>query len=164
MLEFAIKLKSPVVIRYPKGSEGKNKIETKTEIQLGKSEKINDGQDLTIIAIGKMVDRAIEISKILKEQNINVDLINARFLKPLDEEAILNSVIKTKKVITIEDNIIKGGLGSSIEELIIENNLKEIKLKKFGYPDEFIQHGNIEELEKIYKLDTNSIIEEIKKL
>ena len=164
MLEFAINLKAPVVIRYPKGSEGKNKVETETEIQLGKAEKINDGQDLTIVAIGKMVDRAIEISKILKEQNINVDLINARFLKPLDEETILNSIIKTKKVITIEDNIIKGGLGSSIEEVIIKNNIKDIKFKKFGYPDKFIQHGNIEELEKIYKLDTNSIIEEIKKL
>ena len=164
MLEFAINLKAPVVIRYPKGSEGKNKVETETEIQLGKAEKINDGQDLTIVAIGKMVDRAIEISKILKEQNINVDLINARFLKPLDEETILNSIIKTKKVITIEDNIIKGGLGSSIEEVIIKNNIKDIKFKKFGYPDKFIQHGNIEELEEIYKLDTNSIIEEIKKL
>ncbi len=164
MLEFAINLKAPVVIRYPKGSEGKNKVEKETEIQLGKAEKINDGQDLTIVAIGKMVDRAIEISKILKEQNINVDLINARFLKPLDEETILNSIIKTKKVITIEDNIIKGGLGSNIEELIIQNNIKDIKFKKFGYPDKFIQHGNIEEIEKIYKLDTNSIIEEIKKL
>lgn len=161
MLEFAINLKSPVVIRYPKGSEGKNKIELDNKIELGQAELLQEGNDLTIIAIGKMVDRAIEVSRILSEKNINVELINARFLKPLDSKLILNSIMKTKKVITIEDNIITGALGSTVEELIVQNNLQNITLKKMGYPDKFIQHGNVEELEKLYKLDTDNIVEEI---
>lgn len=164
MLEFAINLNSPVVIRYPKGSEGKIKFNQNNEIQLGKSEKLQEGTDLTIIAIGKMVDRAKQVADILEKNNKKVELINARFLKPLDNKTILNSINKTKKVITIEDNIITGGLGSNVEELIVQNNLQDIKFKKFGYPDKFIQHGNIEEIEKIYKLDINSIIEEINKL
>ncbi len=163
MIEFALNLNRPVVIRYPKGSEGKEKFEEQ-KIELGKSEVIQNGNDLTIIAIGKMVDRAKKVTDILSKDNIKVELINARFLKPLDEEQILKSINKTKKVITIEDNIIVGGLGSAVEEIIVKNNLENIKFKKLGYPDEFIQHGSIEELEKIYRLDTNSIIDEIKKL
>ena len=164
MLEFAVNLKSPVVIRYPKGSEGQNKVDLENKIELGKAELLKEGTDITIIAIGKMVDRVVEVSKVLKQKNINVELINARFLKPIDEKAILKSILKTKKVITIEDNIIQGGLGSTVEEIIIKNNLLDIKIKKMGYPDEFIRHGSIEELEAIYKLDVNSIIEEINKL
>lgn len=103
MLEFAINLKRPVAIRYPRGGEGKVKFDNCDKINLGKAEVIKKGTDLTIIAIGKMVERAVEVSNLLEKDNVNAEIINARFLKPLDKEIILSSVRKTKKAITIED-------------------------------------------------------------
>ena len=110
MLEYAINLKKPVAIRYPRGGEGKIKFDNCKKIELGKAEIIKEGTDITIIAIGKMVQRAMEVAQLLKNENINVEIINARFLKPLDKNTILKSIEKTKKVITIEDGILKGGL------------------------------------------------------
>ena len=110
MLEFSINLNKPAAIRYPRGGEGKIKFNKCDEIVLGKSEIIKNGEKLSIIAIGKMVERAIEVSDLLEKQGINAEVINARFLKPFDKETILKSVSKTKKVITIEDGILKGGL------------------------------------------------------
>ena len=157
MLEVGVNLGKPVVIRYPKGSEGKNKFNKCEDIILGKSEIIKEGKDISIIAIGKMVDRAIDISNKLEENNIDAEIINIRFLKPLDKETIINSINKTKKVITIEDNITLGGLSSSIKELIIDNCIKDVKLKTFGYPNKFIKHGTIEQKEEKYGLDAQSI-------
>lgn len=162
MLEFSISLNKPVVIRYPRGGEGTIKFEKHNKIELGKSELLKEGKDLTIIAIGKMVQKSIQIANKLKDDNIDVEIINARFLKPLDEENILKSIVKTKNVITIEDNIIKNGLGTSVKELIIDNNLEDIKVKSYGYPDKFIQHGTVEELEDIYGLSVDKIIKDIK--
>ncbi len=110
MLEYAVNLEKPVVIRYPRGGEGKNKFQTHEKIRKGKAELLQEGNDLTIVSIGKMVDRAVTISSILGENGINAEVINARFLKPIDENMIMNSIKKTRKVVTIEDNIIKGGL------------------------------------------------------
>ena len=110
MLEYAITLNKPVVIRYPRGGEGKLKIDIHEKIEEGKAEIIKNGNDISIVAIGKMVERALEVSNILEKQGKSVEVINARFLKPLDREKIKSSIEKTKHVITIEDNIIKGGL------------------------------------------------------
>ena len=157
MLEFACKLNEPIAIRYPRGGEGAYKFEKHEPIVKGKAELLKEGKDITIIAIGKMVNRAMEVSKILEENHIEAEVINARFLKPIDEETIIESIIKTKNVITIEDNIIDGGLGTVVSELIIKNNLNDIKMKKFGYPDEFIKHATPDEIEKKYGLDAKSI-------
>lgn len=113
MLEYAVNLKKPTVIRYPRGGEGKIEYNEGTNIELGKAEVLKEGQDLSIIAIGKMVDRAMEVARILENNGKSVEVINARFLKPIDKETILKSIAKTKNVITIEDNIIKGGLRNS---------------------------------------------------
>ena len=164
MLEFAINLNSPVVIRYPRGGEEIIETKEKNKLELGKSEILKKGKDITIISIGKMVKRAYEIAEILKQENIDVEVINARFLKPLDNETMEKSILKTKRIITIEDNIIKGGLATQIESLIVENNIQNIKFKAFGYPDEFIKHGSTEEIEEQYGLDTQNIINEIVKL
>lgn len=161
MLEYAIELKAPVAIRYPRGGEGKIKYNTYENLKDHKIEIIKKGKDLTIIAIGKMVDRALEISNILEKQEKKAEVINVRFLKPLDEENILESIIKTKKVITIEDNILRGGLGSSVEELILKKGLKNIELKKYGYPDEFIKHGSVTEIEEKYGLNADQIAQDI---
>ncbi len=174
MLEFAVKLKKPVVIRYPRGGEDSEiKFEKHNKIELGKAEILRglndkeyanfeerdgtvqndskDGKFVTIIAIGKMVARAEKMAENLKRDfGINAEVINARFLKPFDDVTVLNSLEKTKSVITIEDGTKINGLATTVKELIVDNNLKDINFKSYAYPDEFIRHGSVEELEKIY--------------
>ena len=113
MLEFSINTNKPTAIRYPRGGEGKIAFNKCDDIVLGKAEVLKEGTDITIVAIGKMVERAVEISNLLDKKNINAEIINARFLKPLDEQTILKSAEKTKKVVTIEDGVLKGGLRSN---------------------------------------------------
>ena len=161
MMEYAISLKKPVVIRYPRGGETNLKLESKNKIEIGKSEILKNGEDITIVAIGKMVSKSMEIAEELQKQNINAEVINARFLKPLDKETIINSIKKTQYVITIEDGTLIGGLGSSIKELIVDEKLQDIKIKSFGYPDYFVKHGTVDELEKLYGIDGKSIIKYI---
>lgn len=150
MLEFAVKLNKPVVIRYPRGGEEKTKLEKHEELKLGKAEILKEGKDITIVAIGKRVAKAMEMAEKLKQNEIDAEVINARFLKPLDKEKIKTSIEKTKNVITMEDGTEINGLGTAVEELIVEENLQNIKFKKYAWPDEFIRHGSVEELEKIY--------------
>ena len=158
MLEFAVKLNKPVVIRYPRGGEEKTKLEKHEELKLGKAEILKEGKDITIVAIGKRVAKAMEMAEKLKQNEIDAEVINARFLKPLDKEKIKTSIEKTKNVITMEDGTEINGLGTAVEELIVEKNLQNIKFKKYAWPDEFIRHGSVEELEKIY-CDFDSILE-----
>ena len=157
MLEFAMQLNSPVVIRYPRGGEGETKFEECEDIKLGRAEVLKEGENLTIVAIGKMVGRAMEVSEILKEQGIDCEVINARFLKPLDSYTIERSIKKNKNVITIEDGILHGGLGTSVIELINEYKLDGVKMKAYGYDDTFVPHGSVDELEKMNGLDAKSI-------
>ena len=162
MLEYAVTLKRPVIIRYPRGGESKKiKFDKSDKISLGKAEILKEGKDISIIAIGKTVSRAMELSNMLKNDEIEAEVINARFLKPLDKQEILKSIKKTKNVITIEDGTIINGLGTAIKELVVDENLTGIKVKSYAYPDEFIKHGTVEELEKIYKQDVTSIYEDI---
>ena len=107
-----------------------------------------------------MVERAKEVANILTDTS--VEIINARFLKPLDKEAILKSISKTKNVITIEDNLLKGGLGSEVLELVNKNKLENIQIKSFGYDNIFVEHGKVEELEEKYGLSAEKIVEIIK--
>ena len=153
MIEFAIKLGKPVVIRYPRGGEDKYKFNKEEKIELGKAETLTYGKNATIIAIGKTVSKAVKIAEKLEK----VEVINARFLKPLDVEKIKESITKTKNVIVIEDGTSVGGLTTAIKELIVDENLKNIKFKSFAYPDKFIEHGSVEELENRYKVDENTI-------
>lgn len=187
MLEYAVKLNKPIIIRYPRGGEDKNtKFEKHDKIKLGKAEilkridenlkfknqiienqtkneqmeKIKNKPKLSIIAIGKMVSRAMNIAEKIQDK-IDVEVINARFLKPFDNQTIIKCIQKTKNVVTIEDGTIINGLGTTVKELISDNKLEGIKIECFAYPDEFIKHGKVEELEEIYGLDENSIINKI---
>lgn len=161
MLEYAVDLKKPVVIRYPRGGEGNIKFDIHEPLENQAAEIIKEGTDLSIIAIGKMVGKAVEIANLLEKQGDSVEVINARYLKPMDNTNLLNSITKTKKVITIEDGILKGGLGSQIEEIIIKENLKDIQFKKYGYPDEFIKHGSVSEIEEKYGLSATQIAKDV---
>ena len=154
MLEFAVNLKKPVVIRYPRGGENSEiQFEKIMKIEEGKAELIQQGEDVTIIAMGKMIAKAMKMAKKIEvDEQKSVEVINARFLKPLDENTIKESIIKTKNVITIEDGTKINGLATAVKELIIENNLQNISITTYAYPDEFIPHGSVEELEELYGL------------
>ena len=162
MMEFAISLKAPVVIRYPRGGESDIKFEKHEEIKLGQAEILQEGKDVTIIGIGKMASVAMQVANEIKKDDISAEVINARFLKPLDSEKISKSIEKTKFVVTIEDGTEIGGLGSSIKELIVNKGLENVKIKCFAYPDEFIKHGSVTELEKLYGMDCENICKYVK--
>ena len=131
MMDYAITLNKPVVIRYPRGSESKIKFTKHQKITLGKSEILNTGTEVSIITIGNMTPLGMEIVNELKKYNISCDLINTRFIKPLDTSTIKKSIIKTKLVITIEDNTIIGGLSSSIKELLVDSSINT-KIKSYA--------------------------------
>ena len=163
MLEFAVNYNGPIAIRYPRGGEEKTKFITHEKIEKGKAEFLREGEDVSIIAIGKMVAKAQNVAEILEKNGIEAEVINARFLKPLDRETIANSIEKTKNVITIEDGTIEGGLGTVVEELILEEKLTDVAFRKFGYPDRFIKHGKTEEIEDIFGLTEKNIVEYVEK-
>ena len=167
MLEFAIGLNKPVVIRYPRGGEGKKKFAEHNKIELGKCEEIvenrfkNADKCVTIVAVGNMVERAVEVAEMLEKDNICAEIINARFIKPIDADTIIEKIQKTGNCITIEDGTAVGGLDTIVKELIVDNNLQNIKFKSFAYPDKFIEHGSVYELEEKYKMDVKSIYRDI---
>ena len=161
MMEYAVQLKCPVVIRYPRGSEEVIDIPCK-ELKLGKCEKVKTGKDITIVSIGKMVSKALEIANKLKEYKIDVEVINSRFLKPFDNYGVLKSIEKTKNVIVMEDGTCIGGLSSTVKELLVDNKMKDIKFKSYSYPDKFIEHGSVSELEDRYGFNNDEIVQYIR--
>ena len=162
MMNFAVKLNKPVVIRYPRGGEAKEKFIIHTQIQYKKCDILTLGNDVTIVAIGNQVAKAMNICRKLKEINIKAEVINARFLKPFDKYAVFASINKTHFVITLEDNSLVGGLGAEVKELIAEKHISNVIIRNFGYPDIFVEHGTPQELEKIYKIDEKSIFNYVK--
>ena len=163
MLEYAVELKKPVVIRYPRGGEDKEvQFEKHDKIETGKAEIVKEyktdvstdeaEKKITIIAIGKMVARAMKMAEKLEKDDTqnNVQVINVRFLKPLDREVIIKALQNSDKVITVEDGTIINGLATAVKEVMVDENIRDVDLKAYAYPDKFIQHGNVEELEEIY--------------
>ena len=156
MLEFGVNLNKPVVLRYPRGGEDKEiKFEKHEKIELGKAEILKefdineDKEKITIIAIGKMLAKAVKLAKQYEENGYNVQVINARFIKPFDNDTIIKSLKISKQVITLEDGTIINGLGTIVKEIIAENNIG-IDIKTYAYPDQFIKHGTVDELESDY--------------
>ena len=162
MMNFAENFDKPIVIRYPRGGEAKDTFEKNEDIVLGEPEILKEGEDVTIIAIGNQVAKAVHIEKMLREINIDAGVINTRFLKPLNDKKICKIISKTKLVITIEDSTIIGGLFSSIEDMVIRKNIRDVELKGFAYPDVYVEHGAVKELEKLYRIDELTIFEFIK--
>lgn len=155
MLRYAVmEHQGPIAIRYPRGNGKVSLANVQESVIWHKGVRICNGTDITIIAAGNMVETSLQAAKILKSKEIFAELINVRFIKPLDEELILSSVMKTKKVVTI------GGLGSSILQLLNKYGFKT-EVKMFGFPDQFIRQGTRSDLFKLYKLDADSLAQEI---
>ena len=141
LLEWAVSSKRPVAIRYPRGGD---EIELKPikKIEYGKWEIINKGKDVAIIATGKMVQKAYLANK---NNKLNVTVINATFIKPLDEKILLDLIKKKYNIITMEDNVINGGLGSQISMFLAKNEFCGI-INPIGFDDKFVEQGTIKEL------------------
>ncbi len=164
MLRYAVmEHRGPIAIRYPKGKGKAVLWDVKAPLTWHKGLRICKGNDITIVAVGNMVETSLEIAAMLKTKGIYVDLINVRFMKPLDEELIINSAMKTKKLVTIEDHSIVGGLGSNVLQMLNKYGLK-VEMKMFGFPDQFIGQGTQNDLFRMYRLDTESLAHEILRL
>lgn len=162
MLDFSKEFNYPLAIRYPRGGEDNYKFSPSKKIEFKTPEIIAKGNDLTILAIGKEVAKAMKIRDLLLDKDITCEVINVRFLKPIDTKEIIKSIKKTKKIITLEDNLISGGLSSAIKDVISTYNLK-IRVLSFGYNDKFIKQGTLTEIEKENHLDIESITKKILK-
>ncbi len=163
MLFTAYNKKVPTIIRYPKGSSGNNfnEEDSPIEIDWGKAEVIQQGKQVAICAVGNEVKTAIEVGELLKLKGINPTIINIRFLKPFDNEILLHTS-QTMPIITIEDCQVQGGLGSIVDELLI--NTKHKGVLHFGWGTDIVPHGSTNEIKKEYKLTSDSIAKEIKKI
>lgn len=130
------------------------------EFEIGKGVEICEGEDVTIIATGIMVEKAIKAKNILKDDGINARVINIHTIKPIDEEIIIKAARETKAIITVEEHSIIGGLGSAVAEVISEK--QPVVLKRMGIQDEFGESGKPEELIEKYKLTENEIVKKVK--
>lgn len=157
MLDFAVnKFDAPIAIRYPRGSAQAENVPA--EFTLGKAQLIQKGSDITIIATGRMLKRAQEVAAILGK---SAEIIALPTIKPLDEAAVISSAMKTGYVITIEDNVKIGGMGSMIGTLLKEKQI-DCKFKIFAFPDTPITHGTVDELDKLYGLDALTIANKVR--
>lgn len=161
MIEFAVNLNKPVAIRYPRGGEEK-KFKKCDDIQYGKHEIIRKGKNIVIFSIGKMVARAQKIAENLLYENIDASVVNMRFLKPVDENEILNQMENKKMIITIEDGTEIGGLADTISDIMVRNNINA-KFLRYAYPDEFIKHGDTKKIEEKYGISESEIGRDILK-
>ncbi|MBU3098704.1 MULTISPECIES: 1-deoxy-D-xylulose-5-phosphate synthase [Clostridium] len=164
MLTFAVKQDYPIAIRYPRGGDNPNvKMSPINDFKRGKWETLLDGGKIAFIATGKMVQNAILVREKLLNMGIEATVINACFIKPIDKTLISELVDKKYSLVTIEDNIVHGGLGSLVLEYVNSLN-KNVKVINLGFNDEFIPHGSVDILYKLYKLDVDGIFDSILKL
>jgi 1-deoxy-D-xylulose-5-phosphate synthase len=154
----ATKVKHPIAIRYPRGyGLGIELDETLKILPVGKGNLIEDGNDMCIIALGSMVGPSLKAASILKSEGISCAIINARFAKPLDEQLILKFAHKTKQIVTVEENTLAGGFGSIVLSFLNESNIDNLKIKRIGLPDKFIEHGPQSLLRSKYNLTGEGI-------
>ncbi len=161
MLKLAVAHKGPAALRYPRG-----KVSSyagfgvgRTVLEMGKSEIILDGKDLDLvfIAVGNAVYPALKAAAMLKKDDIDACVVNARFIKPLDEEGIRALCGRTKRIITVEENLLAGGFGSAVLEFLNREGICDVAVHRIGIDDEFVEHGSQALLRKQYGLDEDGI-------
>ena len=158
LLKTAIYSGLPMALRYPRGSGFGVPLDRDLKcLEIGKGEQLLDGADLTLVAIGATVYPALQAAEILRLQGIAAGVVNARFVKPLDAELILSVARQTGKIITIEENALQGGFGSAVLELLYDNNLQNVQVRRLGIPDHFIEQGSQAQLRKDVGIDAEGI-------
>jgi len=156
MLDYALQSTSPVSIRYPK-----TKVETVTRavspVVTGKAEVLFWGSDGNILSCGTMLPQAVEAAARLAKQGCNVGVVNARFVKPIDEEMVIQAS-RQGFVLTIEENALMGGFGSAVMEVAAKHGLNTERFRILGIPDVFVEHGDREELLADLGLDAKGLV------
>lgn len=160
MMKFALKLDSPSSIRYPRGEAYAGLEEYRRPIELGKSEIIYEEEGIALFAIGSMVKTAVEVRRMLKEKGYSCSLINARFVKPIDEEAIDLIAKDHKLIVTLEENVLSGGYGEKVNDYIEKKRLN-VNTINISLPDDYIEHGNVDILKKETGIDADTIVNRI---
>lgn len=161
MLKFAVNFDAPIAIRYPRGEAYDGLKEYRSPVEYGKAEWIYEGTEIAILAVGSMVKTGLQVFEKLTDQGYKCSLCNARFIKPIDTDMV-DKAADHKVVVTLEENVLSGGFGEKVCEYM--------KMKKYtnelimiGIPDEYVEHGNVDQLRKDIHIDADSIIEKIKK-
>ena len=160
MLKTAVDFDGPISLRYPRGSGvGVDITEPMQALPIGKAEVLREGQDVSIWAIGSMVQSAAQAAEKLAEQGISAGVVNMRFVKPLDKELLLAQAKEYGKIVTLEEGVLQGGVGSAVLEALNEAQLlTKCRVLTLGIPDEFVLHGDKKLLFKDLELDVDAIV------
>ena len=161
MLRTAIEWAGPAVLRYPRSlGVGASLPQELTSLPVGKAELLREGQDVLLLAIGSMVYPAMEAAEMLLEKGISSAVVNARFVKPIDRDLILSLIQNTGRIVTIEEHALRGGFGSAISEMLVEENVMSgIQIGHIGIPDRFVEHGDREWLLQMNGLTPDGILQ-----
>lgn len=162
MLEYAISFDGPISIRYPRGTASEILKSVRTPIEYGKSETVYKGEKIALVSVGAMADQVMGVYEELLGIGENPELINARFISPIDE-VLVARLKEFKYIFTFEDNIHSGGFGASLDQMLFEEGCKAV-IKNFAFPDTYVEQGTRAQLFERYGMDSNSLFEEIKEI
>jgi 1-deoxy-D-xylulose-5-phosphate synthase len=162
LLYTAITALQPMAIRYPRSAGQGVKLDAELhQIPIGQWEILRDGEDIAILAVGATVAPALEAASKLAAQGIAATVVNARFVKPLDTKLITELTSSLKRIITVEENTVSGGFGSSLASFLQKAGKRHIQIKSLGIPDEFVEHGSQAALRAKYNLDAKGIVQQV---
>ncbi len=153
----------PFAVRYPRGPAYGVPTEGFKRIEIGTWEELIEGEEVVILAVGYPVYQALKASEKLYKEGIRVGVVNARFVKPLDEKLLLSLSQKYETIITVEDNVLMGGFGSAVLEFLADRGVKK-RVVRLGIPDRFIEHGNQNLLRKLVGIDAEGIEKKVKEI
>lgn len=162
VIKYSSNFNHPLAIRYPRGTAYDGLKEFNSPIEYGKSEIIYKEKDIALLAVGSMVEVAVEIREALKAKGYSVTLVNARFVKPVDEKLLENLNENHRLIVTMEENVLNGGFGERVLRIARDMNLK-CKVINVAIPNVYVEHGNIEILKKEIGLDKETILNKIQK-
>jgi 1-deoxy-D-xylulose-5-phosphate synthase len=159
MLATAIKHDGPIALRYPRGiGVGVDIDNPYHSIPIGKGEVIENGKDVLILAIGRMVSEAVKARSDLKDQGISATVVNCRFVKPLDVDLICSLAQEIPRIITTEENVLEGGFGSAVLECLNDQKINSFEIKRLGISNTFVEHGSQALLRSKYGVDAKAIV------
>jgi 1-deoxy-D-xylulose-5-phosphate synthase len=161
MLKFALQLEAPVAIRYPRGNAYDGLEAFREPVVLGKAEWIFREEEIALLAVGSMVKEAEKVRDLLKAEGHKVSLINARFVKPIDEEVIEEVSGGHRLLVTMEENVFAGGYGEKVLDCLNRRQIRQSCLN-ICIPDAYVEHGNVELLKQEIGIDAVSITRRIK--
>ncbi len=163
MLKTALDCEHPSAIRYPRGEGVGVELDPYPHpLTIGESERMTLGEDVAILAVGHMVYPSLHAARALKKEGVDATVVNIRFVKPLDRKMIRELAAEIGRFVTVEENVLMGGFGSAVLEVLEEEGLQEVSVLRIGLPDRFIEHGSQEILRRKYGLDAQGIASRVK--